>query len=328
MTLIYLTEVRVVPIFFLLTQPSDALTIALLREESFKLLNSPFLYIYFVIKVAIYPFLIMVAFGVYMYGRERKWLWRLVAVLASGLFFASLTLAKAPVATIFLMLGLFYYFYRQGRPSRRVIAVFLILVALFPVLVVGAVSEGMNLGVQEALDISAGIGNRLFYIPAETAYYYFEFFPKEMPYLHGRSLSRFSDLFGFEHVDTPNVVGQYMYPTTFESISSNAAFIADMHADFGVWGVLLGGVLAGFVMQSLHIFLVRRRKTITTLAAYAFLVVMVWFLHSTALPQLLASNGALLVLLLAWAFDRPVKAAAVAGHSLPSRTAQAPGGIQ
>lgn len=328
MTGIYLMEVRVVPLFYLLTKPSDWLTLAVLREESFKLLNSPFVYIFSLIKGVIYPFLIMVAFGFYLVGRERKWLWRFAAVLGGGLFFASLTLAKSPVATIFLMLGLFYYFYHQGRPSRRAIASFLVLVLLFPVLVVTAIVSRTNLKLKDVADIFVGIGDRLFHVPAETLYYYFRFFPKAMPYLHGRSISTFSSLLGFEHVNTPNVVGQYVNPLGLTSVSANAAFIGDMHADFGVWGVLLGGVMAGLVMQMFHIYLVRRRKTVTTLAAYAFLVVMVWLLHSSALPQLLASNGGLLVFLLAWVFDMPVKAATGTGRSLPSRAVQAPGGIQ
>lgn len=304
------------------------MTLAILREESFKLLDSPFGYIYSLLRTVLYPFLIMVALGAYLSSRRKKWLWWSVIAGAAGILFSSLTLAKAPVATIFLMVSLFLYFYRHGKVGSRFVGGFLILILLFPVIVGSAIYTGTGLSFTQLGVILVAMGDRLFHIPAEMVYYYFEFFPKQMGFLHGRSINMLSLLFGMKHVDTPNVVGLYAFPHALASITANAAFIGDMYADFGFLGVLLGGVLAGLIMQSLHIYLVRRRKTITTLAAYAFLVVTFGFLYATALPQILASNGALLVLLLAWAFDRPVPAVAGARKSMASGAAQAPDGAQ
>jgi oligosaccharide repeat unit polymerase len=310
LTLLYLWEVKAVPLFYLIANPGDALAVAILREESFKLLNSPFLYLYSILRAILYPFLIMVSIGAYLVTRSTTWFWGAAAVLIAGVLFAALTIAKAPVAIIFLMTALFSYYYRHGRLSRRVIAAFLLIILLFPVLVVAWAYVGTNLDLQQIGDVFQGIGDRVFHIPAEMVYSYFEFFPRQIGHLHGRSIGLLSTVLGLKHVDTPNAVGQFIYPYGIESISANAAFIGDLYADFGMAGVLLGSVLAGFIMQALHIYVIRRRKTVITLAIYAFLVVTFFLLQSTALPQILASNGAVLIFLIAWAFENQSSSAA------------------
>jgi oligosaccharide repeat unit polymerase len=326
MSVMYVSEVQTIPLVYLFSHPGDALTLAILREESFKLLNSPFLYIYYVMRAVLYPFLIMVALGAYLATRQMKWLWWSVLAGITGIVFAAMTLAKGPVATIILMASLFFYYYRHGKLSRRFVAGSLILIFLFPVLVVLSVYSGANLTWEQLGPSMVAIGDRIFHVPAQMVYYYFEFFPRQMGYLHGRSINMLSVLLGMKHVDTPNVVGLYAFPYALGSISANAAFIADLHADFGFWGVMIGGVLAGLVMQSLHIYLVCRRKTIATLACYAFLVVTFCFLHATSLTQLLVSNGALLVLLLALVFDRSVSVATRNDRGVPSGAARASDG--
>jgi oligosaccharide repeat unit polymerase len=304
MTGLYLWEVKAVPLFYLIANPGDALAVAILREESLKLLNSPFLYIYSVLRAVLYPFLIIASIGGYLVTRAAKWLWLSVVVMIAGVIYASLTIAKGPVAIIFLMIAFFSYYYRHGHLSRRAMALFLVIILLFPMLVVTWAYFGTDLDFRQIGMVLQAIGDRIFHIPAEMVYSYFEFFPAQMGHLHGRSIGLLSSVLRMDHVDTPNAVGQFIYPYAFGSMTANAAFIGDLYADFGMAGVLIGGVLAGFVMQALHIYVIRRRKTVITIAVYAFLVVTFLLLHSTALPQILASNGAILIFLIAWAFER------------------------
>ncbi len=119
------------------------------------------------------------------------------------------------------------------------------------------------------------------------------------------------------YFDTPNYVGRYGWPQYIESINANGAFISDLNADFGLPGVLLGGVAAGGIMQWVHIYLVRRRKTIVGLACYAFLVYEFWDLNSTSLTTLLASNGTFLALALAWLMEKWVYGDVSAGKGAP-----------
>lgn len=79
----------------------------------------------------------------------------------------------------------------------------------------------------------------------------------------------------------------------------------------------MGGLMAGFIMQSAQIYTIRRRKTIGTLALFAFLIVIFWFLNSTSLPIVLVSDGAILSAVVAWYFDRsgPGEVVRVSGGS-------------
>lgn len=298
----YVLEVRTIPLLYMIRNPGDAIEVAFLREEALKTLDSRLSYLYYIVRGTFYPLLIAVAMGMYFELRSKKWFFTVVISITTGLLFAALTVAKSPVAMIVLVAGIFYYVYKRGLPSRKVVAVLLILVFLFPVavMVYAARSESVT-----AWLVLGAIAYRLFYIPAEGVYYYFEVFPAHIPYLHGRATDKLAKLVGVPSFDAAHEVGVYAYPLGLESVSANAAFISDLHADFGLWGVLLGGFLAGVIMQAIQIFVFRRRKTITTLAVFSFLIVAFWFLNSTALPIVLLSDGALLALMVAWYLDRP-----------------------
>jgi hypothetical protein len=53
-------------------------------------------------------------------------------------------------------------------------------------------------------------------------------------------------------------------------------------------------------MQSVHVYLLRRRKTAITIAVYAFCAYSFWLLTETALPTVLLTYGIVLALLLPW----------------------------
>jgi len=301
LTVLYLLEVGTIPLFYLLRNPGEYLQLALLREDSFKLLDSPLKYLYALARGVGYPLLILVSFGAFMQYGKKKWGGIFLVSAVSGIFFASLSLAKTPVAIIFLMLAIFMYLFRGGGLSRKAVAAMLVLVLLFPVgVILGISSEGTTV----AMALNA-IGVRMFYGPSEEIYYYFEVFPSHVPYLYGRSIGKLSLLLGVPYFDTPNYVGLYESPDELESTNANAGFIADLNADFGMWGVIFGGVLAGFIMQAIQIYIVRRRKTVISLAVFAFLTLTFWYLNSASLAVVLASNGALLALILGRLLEGP-----------------------
>ncbi len=116
---LYVRDVGTIPVFSLLKNIGDEPFLAQLREDSFKLLNSPLEYFYFLTRGTLYPLLIAVSFGCYLWARSRKWLVFFLGTLFAGILFASFSLAKKPVATIFLVMGLFTYFYRNIVGSRH-----------------------------------------------------------------------------------------------------------------------------------------------------------------------------------------------------------------
>jgi oligosaccharide repeat unit polymerase len=297
----YVIEVPSIPLVHLL-RSGDYSELILLREESFKLLDSHLLLAYYLLKALLYPYLIMVSLGAYLFTREKKWLRIFVATFLAGLVYNSLTLAKAPVANMVLVLALFYYYYRGRALSFKGLLIALLLFLAFPVIIL--VALGGTAGSFSVADALVGISERIFYIPAELLYYYFEVFPAHVHYLHGATSPRIAEILGSQFFDVENFVGIYAYRDVLESVAAPSAFIGYLHADFGMPGVILGGIFAGATMETFHIYLARRRKTILTVACYAFLTFAFLFLNLTALPTVLGGNGAILAVLLTIALAR------------------------
>jgi oligosaccharide repeat unit polymerase len=291
-TLLYLSETPVIPLFEWFRYDTTTRQLALLREDSFKLLDSRFSLLYYYLRNLIYPVWAAVGLGYFLHTRKTLWLGLWLGSLGGGLFYGALTLAKGPIAMLVMVSALFVYFYRGRKINLKLVLGSVVLFMAFPVAVLSLANGFSVTGALDAMVV------RLFYLPSELLYYYFDIFPTQVAYLHGRSSPHLSALFGMQFFDTNNYVGLY-YSPILASISAPAAFIGDLNADFGVPGVLLGGVAAGWIMQTVHQYLITRRKTIINVACYAFLVWAFMNLNVSAFPTVMASGGVLPVLLFA-----------------------------
>lgn len=301
LAIFYIRSVDVIPLFYLLHNPGDYLQVALLREDSFKLLDSPLVYAFSVLRSVLFPFLAIVSLGYYLQERRKLWRNLFFGTLVGALFYCSLSAAKLPVAAVFSLIGFFLYYFHGGVVSRKTIAIFLGTVLAFPAAVTLTAYEGLTTWATALYSIV----QRLCYLPSLVTYYYFEVFPHDHAFLLGRSVDKIARLMGWQPFPTALYVGAYAArPDDLSTVAFNAVFVSDFYADFGLPGVFLGGLVAGFVMACFHIFAVRRKRTVTTIALYAFLVFDFWLLNSSSLPVVLASNGALLVVILSWWFDR------------------------
>lgn len=310
LTIAYVRSVDTIPLFYLWKNPGAYMQIAALREDSFKLLDSPFAYAFYVLRSVMYPFLVILSLGVYLQTKQKLWRNLFVVTLIFSLFYCSLSVAKLPVAAIVALIGFLMYYYRGGRMGRKAVAVLSICMLVFPLGVILVAYEGINT-VGTAF---YGMSTRLLYVPAEMVYYYFEVFPSHQDYLLGRSSDKFARLTGRVPFDTPNYVAAYMgFPGGLDTQSANGAFIADLNADFGMTGVLFGGLAAGWIMQWFHVHAVRRRKTVSVTVLYAFLTFTFWILNSTSLPIVLVSNGAILILFISWWLEKPTRSTNAGG---------------
>jgi oligosaccharide repeat unit polymerase len=292
----YVAEAPVIPLFYLIRNPGAAAALVGLREESFKLLDSPLIYVYDVLRRVGFPFLICVALGWYLVSRQRRWLVLFLLTGGVGLVYAALTAAKMPVAVIVLTAALGWYLHIGGRISFRAVLIGFCAVFLFPVFVLVQSLSGLGIGADV---IAKGIFHRLFYVPAEILYYYFEVVPDVVPYLHGRTIGRINWLIGAApEVNIANYVFQYMFPWRVDTGLAPAPFIGYLHADFGLVGVLVGGVLAGMVLEGLQVIVTRRPKTVVTLAGYAYLLWCGWKLNMESMTQSLLSGGIFIILAL------------------------------
>jgi hypothetical protein len=295
LTAAYLIETPVIPILYLIRNPGSAALLVTMREESFKLLDSPLIYAYDVTRNVAYPFFVALSLGYWLVTRRARWLVLFLMTAAAGLLYAAISIAKAPVAVIVLVMGLMVYLHRGGRVNLSGMALGLAGVFLFPVAVLYRSLSGLGVSAGE---IMLAILRRLFYLPAEILYNYFVVVPDIMGHLHGRTIGRVQWVLGEEGFDIGNFVFRFMYPSGNPTGVANTSFLGYLHADFGLPGILFGGALVGVLVQSLQLWLTRRPKTVTTLAAYAFLLWAAWKINFQALPQVLLSGGVIVVLVL------------------------------
>ena len=301
LTAVNFWEVRTVPLLYLIQNPGDYFGVAMLREEAGKLLNSPLSYAYFVLKIVVYPFLILLACSRYLASKRIPWLVTFLGLLLVGIIYCGMAVEKGVVAAIFAELFILFYLYKGGRPGKAAILLAPIAFFAFPAFILSQQYRGLVHGTPAG--IASDILERVFHGPASVLYYYFEVFPAALPYQYGGSIGKFSVLMGWRSSNIPNAVGLYITHGargTLESVNANAAFIGNLNADFGLVGVLLGGVIAGMVLQAAQIHLLRRPKTEQTLAICAFWMWTFSCLYDTPLPAVLLSYGVLLAPVILW----------------------------
>ena len=306
LVLLYFRSVGTVPLLYMLQYPGEAQELAVLREEAFKLLDprwgtsesTALFYVFLFLRTLVFPFIIVSALGYYLWSRQKKWLFLFLAILIVGGGYAASSIARAPVAALVMRVMFFLYLFKGGKLSKKAIVTLIILMLAFPLLVT-ALAYSSDVGIWNGL---SSVATRLFYTPAWGLYYYFEIFPAHHDYLYGQAFAKpILLVLGLPYFYVENFVYLYMSPAGLPSGHENDAFISNLHADFGVVGVLLGGVLTGILMQSLQIYLARKKKSILNIAIYAFLVYAFWVLNSGSITSVLFVNGVLPVFVLAWA---------------------------
>src|SRR5439155_25965601 len=121
-SLLYLSEVKTIPVLYVVRILGvDSTKAALMREQSYKLLDSHFLYIYSIVRELMYPFLIILSLGYALWSKRTSWRYLFLLTAAAGIIYEAITFAKGLVATLFVMMGAFHYFYRGGTISRKLV---------------------------------------------------------------------------------------------------------------------------------------------------------------------------------------------------------------
>jgi oligosaccharide repeat unit polymerase len=308
LVLLYFRSVGTVPLLYMLQNPGQAHELAVLREEAFKLLDPRWstsdstllFYVYLFLRTLVFPFIIVSALGYFLWSRQKKWLILFLGIMIVGGGYAASSIARAPVAALVMRVLFFLYLYKGGKLSKKAIVILILLMLAFPLLVT-ALAYSSDVGIWTGL---SSVINRLFYTPAWGLYYYFEVFPAHHDFLYGQAfLKPILIVLDQPYFYVENYVYLYMSPGGIPSGHENDAFISNLHADFGIIGVLVGGILTGIFMQSLQIYLARKPKNIQNISLYAFFVYAFWVLNSGSVTSVLFVNGVLPVIGLTWAIQ-------------------------
>jgi hypothetical protein len=293
------------PIVYMFRHPGDVDKLTELREEAFKMMDprwntaesSVLFYGYLFLRTLLFPFLILVTFGYVLVSRQARWRALFVLTLTLGGFYAAASIARAPLAAIFMRLAFFYYLAKGGRISRRAAVTLVVLMLAFPILV-----TGLAYGATGFVDAVERVGRRFLYTPAEDLYVYFEIFPDRVDYQYGGTLVKpILKLLNLPYFYIENYVYRYQFPNGITTGHANAAFVSNLHADFGLAGTLVGGLLTGLLMQAVQIYLARQRKSVLNVSVYAFMMYAFWVLNFGSITSVLGTNGVVFVLLMPFA---------------------------
>jgi hypothetical protein len=149
--------------------------------------------------------------------------------------------------------------------------------------------------------------SRIVYTPAEAIYYYFEVFPDKIGFLGGTSIKTLSTILGTGYFNAPEFVFRYWFHLPFTIGAASAGFIAIMYANWGMPGVLLIGLITGFIIQLGQILICSGRRTVLSLAFISFLMYSAWLLNSIDLFVILQTDGVVISIFIYWLFLRASK---------------------
>jgi len=298
LTLLYVIEVRTIPLFYMFKHPGETIILAQLRDLSLKVLDSPFRFLYHLLRDFLYPFLIIFALGCYLSNWRRRWrrrwLFSFLIILLTGLLYSSFTLARMPPAVIFFLIFFFLYFFYGGKIKKKITLFLLFLFLAFPIFVLVFSQAGTNVYLVLKTTFA-----RIFLAPANILYYYYEVVPEEIDFLYGATTGKLAYLFGREYFNIGNFVSRYINPLSeIETGSANVAFIGELYANFGIFGVLFGGTVIGFIMQIINIYILRMRKTIFNISVFTFITYEFGLLNILPLTSILIFSGVPILLFL------------------------------
>ncbi len=282
-----------VPLFYLIYHPGDALTIVKLREEVTKI-SIRFWegYLFEWGKALLLPSLMSISFVKWRIEKDKRWMGWFFLYLILAVFFAALSTAKLPVVTVFLILIVVVFIVYGLKFAVKWAPLAVILVFSYPIF-----ERTAKYGVDFLSALKFVVWERIFVIPISTLSLYFEYFPLDASYLWGRSIRLVSVLMGEQYFNVANYIFRMKGTYKIETGLSNAAFIGNLYADFGVVGVLLGAFAIGMFLQAVQIIVVRREKNPVSVALYAFLIVLFMKISIIQFPVLLLGGGGGLAIL-------------------------------
>ncbi len=259
-----------IPLLYMFTNPERTEDFLMLREYSFKLLDSPFRYLYHLTRDFLFPLLMLVAFANYYFSRSRTWLFLTFLSSAIGLFFAGANIAKGPVFSLIFLLFLNFYILKGRRLRWWQIILAVVLWLSFPILVLMYTRshpdwEGFKYAFQKVME-------RIFVAPSSILYYGFEIIPEHYPFQGGRLTGALAFLFGKERSDLGQYSAWYITGEDHGTTSVSGAFVTELFGDFGPWGVIFGGILVGMAMQWIHTTIVRNPKNLFGIATFVLFV--------------------------------------------------------
>jgi hypothetical protein len=215
---------------------------------------------------------------------------RALLALSVGLFLLTLfgrveTLSRAPVALLFLQLGLAALLCFRNRPKWQVVAgAFVAIIAVFYPLIELTIPETARQGTAIRFFFW-----RTFFISNEVLLEYFSAIPYYLGHTWGSNLRPLAFLLNMEFRPTYEDVSLLWHGQP--GSTSNSMFIADGWAEFSFVGVAAASILAGTVCRLIDVAFVARGKSTMTISILACSFVGIVHLMIGSIQSAMLSGG-------------------------------------
>jgi oligosaccharide repeat unit polymerase len=238
------------------------------------------------------PFCLLYSyFMAYVYKGRWKYLFWITLLLT--LFASLLTFERVYVMSLFIFLILAFYLKNNRLLLKANFIIFSL--AIFVSAIISRTQYNLPLDLKSIWNtLIRFFIRRIWLDPSYMAYIHFEKFNDTATFLHGKSI-RLLSLFGveFHHTVSPS-------------------FVAELWINFGWFGVIIGTIIIGFILQLIQLMLFRK-KSILTLIIYTMLLLnAVWLIYGHVLSTMVVSVYLLSVIFLF--FLLPIVEGAVGGR--------------
>ena len=305
----YLLRVDEIPIFQLLKDPGNSVRYFLMREEALKLLGITKIerYLFFWLRSLFIPFGIVGSLHLAIEYKKRKYYLLFGAFLIFGLFTNSITLEKSPIASIFLSIAT-YILLRRENISLKLVITFLSVILAGPILITYLLIADRQ-GIFEIILWSYII--RIFQIPAEALFYYFNIFPDIHPFLLGRSSQLFSWLYIDGTFPISNYVASVWWNEPFTTGFANANYLGSYWADFGWTGIIFSTFALGMIIYLLQWKIFEACKYKISIIYFICAAICVpnftFAFFSTAFTRIFFTRGLILLVLFLFIYEYVIK---------------------
>lgn len=205
-------------------------------------------------------------------NKSKKWILLAIPSFCMGIIVKTIDFSKSPLIFYFLVFILIYiYSTKNGIKDRVVIAfgsvMLLLLVAIYYL-------QGFIV----ALDIYNGILGRTLFTQFGTLCYHFDLFPKEFPFLAGRSLfPTILKLLGMDpslHLRSARLVMsfygiEHLYDGTAGVMS--ALFVGEAYANWGMIGAVISIIWVAVYISLFFVLIIRAKKSPVSIAFLAYM---------------------------------------------------------
>ncbi|MEE9162858.1 MAG: hypothetical protein V3U35_07800 [Candidatus Neomarinimicrobiota bacterium] len=216
-------------------------------------------------------------------------LWLVLGLLTG--FFLAMSLQRWPLMFFVLMNYVLFANYR-GRIGVSHAVLFLVLALLVFTLLTSL--RGMG----DLAEVLYWAQNRILKTNVDVLYSMFEMFPRHFAFFGGQAI--LSDIRGV--LPGPDVAfSRWLYDALYRVYGNGTTptlFWGQLYADFGVPGVLVGSMAAGFLMQWFYIAYLRATKTLLRLVVYVVITMALAGLAITSPISILFQLGVVSTLLL------------------------------